>query len=423
MVARRLSPKAATRGSRTRVRRNASRDRSMMKTPSTQAVRAGVAAAFLLFAFGWFGAPLLSRGRGGQMQGGATGGATPWRPKSANAKYVGAQSCAACHKEIVATQHSTPMGKALETVAESRVLGSHARLSMRLGPYTYEIRREGQRSIYSVTDGVSTIAEPILYSFGQGKAGQTYVLRRAGAFYESRASYYREIDNLDVTIGYARSAPPTLEEAFGRAISMDETRSCFGCHATAAVSGRGLDLDKLMPGVSCEACHGPGGEHVAAMRARDFAATRIFNPGRMSADDQTQEFCGSCHRSAENVMTLSLQGGLNNVRFQPYRIFTSRGHDPGDARLSCTACHDVHKEMQTDAVSYDAKCFACHSAGTKVARLVKAEQAAGRTAKACPVSQRACVTCHMPKVEIPGSHFKFTDHRIRIARPNEPFPF
>jgi hypothetical protein len=28
----------------------------------------------------------------------------------------------------------------------------------------------------------------------------------------------------------------------------------------------------------------------------------------------------------------------------------------------------------------------------------------------------------MPKVELPGSHFKFTDHRIRIVRPGEQFP-
>ena len=39
----------------------------------------------------------------------------------------------------------------------------------------------------------------------------------------------------------------------------------------------------------------------------------------------------------------------------------------------------------------------------------------GRTAKACLVSQKDCITCHMPKVEIPGSHFQFTDHRIRDA--------
>ena len=38
-------------------------------------------------------------------------------------------------------------------------------------------------------------------------------------------------------------------------------------------------------------------------------------------------------------------------------------------------------------------------------------------AKPCPVRSDGCVTCHMPKVELPDAHFKFTDHRIRIVRP------
>jgi hypothetical protein len=28
----------------------------------------------------------------------------------------------------------------------------------------------------------------------------------------------------------------------------------------------------------------------------------------------------------------------------------------------------------------------------------------------------------MPKVELPGMHARFTDHWIRIARPNDPVP-
>jgi formate-dependent nitrite reductase cytochrome c552 subunit len=33
-----------------------------------------------------------------------------------------------------------------------------------------------------------------------------------------------------------------------------------------------------------------------------------------------------------------------------------------------------------------------------------------------------CVTCHMPKLELPGAHFAFTDHYIRIVQPNIPYP-
>lgn len=367
---------------------------------------------------------LLARAQ--QMAAPSYASSTPWRSNKpfAEAGYLGAQSCAECHEQESKTQHATGMGRALETAAESRVLRANPRMTFRFGAYTFEIKREGDQSIYSVSDGARTVAEPILYSFGQGKAGQTYVFRRDGVFYESRVSYYRDINGLDFTIGYERKAPPTLEEALGRAISMDEARSCFSCHATAAVYGKTLQLERLMSGVSCEACHGPGRDHVNAMRAQPLADKKIFNPGRMSADELTQEFCGSCHRSAESVMTLAQHGGINNVRFQPYRIFTSRGHDPNDDRLSCTACHNPHEPLQERAADYDPKCFACHqsSASLKRPRTARAERADGRTAKPCPVAKRDCTTCHMPKVEIPGSHFKFTDHRIRIARPGEAFP-
>ena len=39
-----------------------------------------------------------------------------------------------------------------------------------------------------------------------------------------------------------------------------------------------------------------------------------------------------------------------------------------------------------------------------------------------PIVAKNCVSCHLPKIEVPGTHFKFTDHRIRIVRDGEPFP-
>jgi formate-dependent nitrite reductase cytochrome c552 subunit len=35
---------------------------------------------------------------------------------------------------------------------------------------------------------------------------------------------------------------------------------------------------------------------------------------------------------------------------------------------------------------------------------------------------RDCATCHMPQVELPGGHAKFTDHPIRVARAGEGYP-
>jgi hypothetical protein len=28
----------------------------------------------------------------------------------------------------------------------------------------------------------------------------------------------------------------------------------------------------------------------------------------------------------------------------------------------------------------------------------------------------------MPRLELPGAHKKFTDHKIRVVKPNEPYP-
>ncbi|MEJ7618430.1 MAG: multiheme c-type cytochrome, partial [Pyrinomonadaceae bacterium] len=281
-------------------------------------------------------------------------------------------------------------------------------------------------------DGVNTISEPILHCFGQGTAGQTYMLKHEGSFYESRVSFYNDIKGLDITLGYPRTAPSSLKEALGRLTGPDEARSCYGCHATAATSGMQLQLETLMPGVSCEACHGPGEKHLAAMKSGNAAEKSIFNPATLSGDELTQEFCAACHRSAEDVALMPDQAGINNVRFQPYRIFNSPCY-ADDKRISCTACHNPHQELKRDVSFYDAKCLACHTAKPKLqsAQLINLsarvpaeadDKQFAATVKPCPVETKNCASCHMPKVELPGAHTKFTDHRIRVVRPNEAFP-
>jgi hypothetical protein len=311
------------------------------------------------------------------------------------------------------------MAMALELNADCRNLRAHPALTFRDGRYTYRITREENRSLYTVTDGANTFSATILYCFGRGEAGQTYVFERDGSLYESRVSFYKAIKGLDITLGAPREIPKSLDEAAGRQMNSNDARDCFGCHSTAAAGKSQLRLERIIPGVTCESCHGPGENHVAAVKAGNLKDKRIFNPGTLDTEELSN-FCGSCHRTWEQVVLMqqfmrrsSKELGVNSVRFQPYRLTNSPCYSVNDKRISCTACHDPHENRQKALPSYDSNCTACHT------RTVKAAEVAGRNAKICPVSTRNCVYCHMPKVDLPGSHFKFTDHMIRVVRPNE----
>jgi hypothetical protein len=329
-------------------------------------------------------------------------------------RYVGSALCAECHRSRAGTQSATPMAHAIELPDACRIFQAHERLTFHNGPYSYLIVRDGNQWTYTISEGAKSISEAVLYCFGEGKVGQTYVFKHNGLFYESRVSYYAELQNLEITTGHPHEVPTSLEEAVGRPMTKDEVKSCFGCHAPSAVNAAGLQLDRLIPGVTCESCHGPGEKHIAAVKAG--LKPQIFNPGKLDANDLSQEFCGSCHRSFETVMLMPKQDGINNVRFQPYRMFNSRGHNQGDPRMSCVACHNPHEKLERNAEYYDSKCLTCHLSTAKEAR------SDSRSAPACPVNTKQCVTCHMPKVEVPEMHFKFTDHWIRVAKPNAPVP-
>jgi hypothetical protein len=331
---------------------------------------------------------------------------------------VGDKICAECHKSKAASQSQSSMGIAMESIRDSKILTENPKMTFRNGPYSYEITRKGDQSFYTVTDGKETISLPILFAFGQGKAGQTYLLQNDGAYYESLVSFYNEIKGLDFTIGAPRDVPASLLGAVGRRLSKNETLSCFGCHSTGGVSGSNLHIDKLTLGVRCEACHGPGGAHVAAGKAGEPNAKLIFNPARLGGDELTQDFCAACHRGAGEFATLKGMG-VNNVRFQPYRIFNSKCYSD-DRRISCAACHDPHESLKEDAAYYDTKCLACHAAGGKPAPAAATPDAQA-SAPQCRAGTKNCASCHMPKMELPGAHFKFTDHYIRVVRPNEPY--
>lgn len=313
--------------------------------------------------------------------------------------YAGPEACASCHRAETAHFAHASMTRALESAQECEVLRTHPKLTANIGGYSYLIERQGEQSFYSVTDGARTIRVPIGWAFGLGSAGQTYAFQRDGNWYESTVSFYSALNGLDLTMGAQGTQAKTLDEAAGQIRLPKEIAQCFDCHATNAVAKQQLSLPAMIPGLMCERCHGPSDQHLAALRP-------MKKLGKLTSEEMS-DFCGQCHRTWAQIAKDGPHG-VFNVRFQPYRLTNSKCYDADDNRIRCTTCHDPHAPVETSAAAYDSKCTACHSAGAK--------------ARICKVSKKDCSTCHMPKIDLPGAHKKFTDHWIRIAKANEKYP-
>jgi hypothetical protein len=335
-------------------------------------------------------------------------------------------TCAACHREQATSSPSTAMGVGMELPPNQTVLKAHPKLSAHWKGYDYTVDKKDGASVYAVSDGRQSISLPIHYAFGVRM--QTYVFVYQGRYFESLMSYYNTVGALDVTLGDERMEPKSLIEALGKEYTEATISRCFGCHSSDSVEGARLKLDSLRPGLDCEHCHSGANAHMAAL-AQGKTVALPESLGERGAEDSAA-FCGTCHRSWEEVVRLRIRGPIN-VRFQPYRLSLSKCFIGNDKRIACTSCHNPHTELvRNNPKFYDAKCLACHATGTPRRAAIRILAVAypspdaplAPLQKACPVSSENCTTCHMPKVELPGGHSIFNDHYIRVARTGEEYP-
>jgi len=346
----------------------------------------------------------------------------PTRADAAREEFVGTAACAACHKQVALTQRGTPMAHAASRASETEVLRSNPTLRFSTPPFQTVIASDRLSSNYTVSGGGQSIRGQLLWSMGAGVKGQTFILKYLGILFESQLSYFPSIGVLDITPEHPRGTPQYLESAFGAPQSDIAAQQCYGCHTTASTVRRQFDPDHATPGVTCEACHGPGNRHVKAMQAKQFKTgiDAILDPASFGPVELV-DFCGACHRAPLDVTSAKDFSQLN-IRFQPYRLSKSRCWSRPDPRITCVGCHNPHEPLVRDAGFYDAKCLACHSAASTDATVDGPHSPQPGKPSTCPVSTEHCVKCHMPKYQNPQFHGSFTDHDIRIVRPGDPYP-
>lgn len=251
---------------------------------------------------------------------------------------------------------------------------------------------------------------PVDWALGAGEQAVTFVSRiNQDWFVEHYFSYYSALGRMGPTPGHEALKPKTLPEAIGLPYKTDDPkvgmRGCFECHSTGPV---GTDpqkgLQPLETGVRCEACHGAGRDHVAAISRGNLgkASELIGNPKRLSAK-ALNEFCGRCHRPPGSPGTAIDWNYAWNVRHQPVYLSQSKCQQKSEGKLSCFTCHAPHEPLQKNAGTYNQRCLSCHTgSGNRLPAEICGKE-----------NQQNCIDCHMPRVS-PQSALRFTNHWIGV---------
>lgn len=337
-------------------------------------------------------------------------------------EYVGPNACASCHPTIFAVQTKTSMARTAQHADSAEVLRNHPKLTFQTGPYHYQISSAGPQSKYTIASDQKSLSATLAWAFGTGRVGQSYLFRAPDNTYrEAKVTFFSSLDNLNFTPGRAFTTAKDMDEAMYRPVGKSEIGRCFLCHTTASMVNGETEEKNLFLGVTCEACHGPGTKHVEVMQSAAFAGTTysgpsyLVNPASLDPMDSV-DFCGACHATWWDVKLAGTKG-VTNARSQPYRLELSKCWGKGDSRLTCMGCHDPHYQLDTVSQNYDHVCLSCHNVGGAGGN---AKSAATHPAT-CPVGTKACASCHMPKVFVPEMQYRFTDHKIQINRPGDPY--
>jgi tetratricopeptide (TPR) repeat protein len=208
---------------------------------------------------------------------------------------------------------------------------------------------------------------------------------------------------------------------------------CFSCHVSQLELNYDLATDTYSsawaePGINCETCHGPAGEHVRVCQAAPpeqppedlrIVITKTFTV------QQTNDLCAPCHAKMLPLSTSFPPGeryydhfGLTTLEHED---FYPDGRDLGEnytqttwlmspcvaaGELDCVHCHTSSGRYR-HADDPDQSCLPCHES--------RVATAAEHTRHPEGSSGSRCISCHMPATWF--ARMERHDHSMRPPTP------
>jgi predicted CXXCH cytochrome family protein len=405
--------------------------------------------ALVVIVYEWNGAGLESSRPANQ----------PVAAKSPDAEYVGGKACAECHAKEAESWRGSDHDLAMQVADEKTMLGNFGDAKFQYAGTTSTFFRRDEK-FYVNTDGADgklTDFE-IKYAFGVRPLQQYLIelpggrMQALGIAWDSRPKgqggqrWFHLYPDQNLKAG---------DPLHWTGNSQTWNFQCAECHSTNLKKGYDARTNTFHTtwselNVSCEACHGPGSNHVAwARKAPDgkgYDATKGLvvalderkgvtwtplaqtgNAQRSTPRARAREIdtCARCHARAARLSDdephgkppldthrLSLlDSGLywddGQMRDEVYNWGSFAQSKMFAKGVTCSDCHDPHS-LKLRAPG-NAVCAQCHQPGKY--------DVEAHTQHAVGTPGAACAACHMPTTTymmIDPRH----DHSIRIPRPD-----
>lgn len=327
--------------------------------------------------------------------------------------FSGSESCNSCHTDIYNTHSKTAHFKSSSLASASSIKGSFDKGK---NSYLFSngslILMENRNGIFHQTEfinGVEKRTHSIDIVIGSATKGQSFLYWGEKRLYQHPMTYFTSADQWTNSPGYPNKAM----------YQKPVTGRCMECHATyAGISmddtnkqvAEDFDKEKLILGIGCERCHGPGVEHVSfhQQNPTDSVGKHILNPAKFSRR-QKLDLCALCHAGGLiqkktpsfqymagdklsdyfNWDTSMISEKYLDVHGNQYGLMMLSQCYQKSGELTCNSCHNPHINEKTNLKSYSARCMNCHNEAK---------------ANFCTVKQGSvkslsdnCIDCHMPK--------------------------
>jgi len=360
-------------------------------------------------------------------------------PNTAQATYVGRQTCAECHNAQQQLWSGSPHDRALDLATPKTVLGNFDDQELAYQGVTSKMfRRDGKYFVR--TDGPDgKLADfEVKYVIGYDPLQQYMVEFPDGRVQVLRISWdvvgQRWFNQFPPDVKNEHIKPDDPLHWTGPA--MNWNHMCAECHSTNLQKNFDVAKNQYHTtfseiDVSCETCHGPGSLHVDAAKRpwpKWDQNHGLGLPALKGGDSKNEiEACAQCH-ARRNAVHPDWRPGAEFLNYYaPQTIEERLYHADGQIRdevyeygsflqskmhakgIRCSDCHDPHSTKLR--MSGNAVCTSCHQhpAG-------KYDTPAHHHHKP-GTSGASCANCHMPT-----THYMLVDprrdHSLRAPRPD-----